>query len=236
MLREIDRAEAAVFVWSQPLFAARVRRFQLVQMRHRVLAVRRVEEQHARLAVVMRVLDDFVEQFARADGAPHFAVARVDEFEVVVVLDRAHKCVGDADRDVEIADVPFDGLAAHEIENVRMIDAEHRHVRAAARPALRDLSERGVVDAQETDRAGRDARARDHVIAARAQTRKRKTVAAAGLLDQRRRAQRRKNAARVASHIVGDRQNETRRELPSGVPAPVNVGELGKKRSSVRRE
>ena len=45
----------------------------------------------------MGVLDDLIEQVAGADGAPDLAVARIDEVEVGVVLDRLNERVGDAD-------------------------------------------------------------------------------------------------------------------------------------------
>ena len=66
MLVEIDRTETAVLVRSKPLLTARICRFQRIQMRNGVAAIGGIQEQHARLAVVMRLLDDLIEQLTRA--------------------------------------------------------------------------------------------------------------------------------------------------------------------------
>ena len=131
VLGQVDGAEAAVFVRPEPLLAAWICRFQLIQMRHGICAIGRVQEQHARLAVVMRVLDDLVEEVARANDLPHFAVTWSDQLEITVVLDRPHERVGDADRDVEVGDLVFAGLAADEVHDIGVIHTQHGHVGAA---------------------------------------------------------------------------------------------------------
>ena len=132
VLREVDRAEAAVLVGPQQLLAARIRGGKLVQVRHRVLPVGRVEEQHARFAVVVRVGDDLVEQLARPHRAPHLAIAGVAQLEVAVRLHRLHELVGDANGDVEVADLAFLRLAGDELLDIGVVDPQHGHVGAAA--------------------------------------------------------------------------------------------------------
>ncbi len=53
VLGQVDRTQAAVLVGSQVLLAAGVGGFQLVQVRDRVGAVGGIQEEHARLAVVV---------------------------------------------------------------------------------------------------------------------------------------------------------------------------------------
>ncbi len=100
---------------------------------------------------------------------------------------------------------------------------------AKERAALRDLTERGIIDAQKTDGTGRDAGACQHVIAARAQAREREAVSAACLLDQGRVAQSLEDARTVASHIIGDRQNKTCRELTQRSPCTGKCRGIGEK-------
>ena len=68
VLGEVDRAETAVLIGAKPLLAAGVGGFELVEVGDGVGAVGRVEEEHAGLAVVVGLGDDFVEDIARADG------------------------------------------------------------------------------------------------------------------------------------------------------------------------
>ena len=60
MFGQVDRAQAAVFVGSQPLLAAGIGGFQLVEVRHRVGAVGGIQEEHARFAVVVGLGDDLL--------------------------------------------------------------------------------------------------------------------------------------------------------------------------------
>ena len=119
---QVDRAEAAVLIRPQPLFAARVGRLQLVQVRDGVAAVGRVNEERARFAVVVGVLDDGGEQFARPHRPGDRAVARVAQVVVAVILDRLHELVGERDRNIEICDRALFGLTADELLNIGVID------------------------------------------------------------------------------------------------------------------
>ena len=84
-------------------------------------------------------------------GLPDRAVARIAQVEVAVISHRLHKLVGDGNRDVEIGDGAFGRLAFDEFLDVRMIDAQHAHVGAAASAALGDFAKGLVVDAQKAD-------------------------------------------------------------------------------------
>ena len=196
-------------------------------MRHRIRAIRGVEEECARLAVAVRVLDDLVEQLARADRPRHFAITRVDEFEILVVFHGAHECVGNADRDVEIADRTFSLFTANEIVHIRMVHAQHGHIGPTPCSALGHLAKRRVIDAQKAHGTTRHAAARIHSIAARAQSRKRKAVAATRLLDKRGGPQRRKDALRVASHIVNDGKNKAGGQLTKRCVRARKCGRVG---------
>jgi hypothetical protein len=123
-------------------------------MRHGVGAVGGVQEEHARLAVMVGLVHDLVEQLAGAQGPVHLdgyagglgllegaveagitRVVHVREAQVPgsVLLHGAHEGVGDADRDVEIGDGVLVGLAGDELFDVGVVDAQHGHVGAAAR-------------------------------------------------------------------------------------------------------
>jgi len=57
----------------------------------------------------------------------------VHQLDLGVVLDRPHEGIGDADRDVEVGEVP-PVLGVDEFLDVGMVAAQHAHLRAAARP------------------------------------------------------------------------------------------------------
>jgi len=172
---QVDRAQAAILVRAEELLSTRVCRLKLVQVRHRVLAVGGVQEQHARLAVVVRLVDNGVEQVARAHGLIHahrhaLRVGLVQCAVELAVLGRvhigeaqipirvgfhgAHEGVGDAHRDVEIGDGVLVGLAGHKLCHVGVIHAQHGHVGPAPRSALGHLAKGVVIHAQEAHRPG----------------------------------------------------------------------------------
>ena len=248
VLGQIHRAEAAVLVGAEPLLAARVGRFQGVEVGDGVGAVGRVEEEHARLAVVVGLLDDAVEQVAGAHGgigahgqpgrlgllqrAAEALGSRVGDVEeaqlpIGVLLDGAHEGIRDADGDVEVGDRVFVGLAGDELFDIRVVDAQHAHVGAAARAALGDLAEGVVVDAQEAHRpGGLPGGGLDH-RSVRAQAREGEAVAAAGLLDQGGVAQGLEDAGRVAAHVIDDGQDEAGGQLPERGAGAGEGGRIG---------
>ena len=111
-----------------------------------VVLVDAIDEQDARLGMVVGRAHDLVPQLARANPAidPLAVVAApgaggldlaarlglVDQLDVVVGLDRAHELVRDADRDVEVAQVAL-VLGVDELLDVGMVAAQHAHLRAA---------------------------------------------------------------------------------------------------------
>ena len=101
-------------------------------MRHRIAAVGCVDEERARFAVVVGVLDDLVEEIACPHRLPDFAVARVAQIEISVGFDGGHEFVGDGYRDVEVGNGAFFGLALNEFFNIWMVHAQDAHIGAAA--------------------------------------------------------------------------------------------------------
>ena len=109
---------------------------------------------------------------------------RETQIPICVVFHGLHEGIGDADRNVEIGDGVFVGLAGDEIFDIRVIHAQDGHVGAAAGAALGDFAKGVVVDAQEADRTGGLAGRGFHQAALWAQAGEREAVAAAGLLDE----------------------------------------------------
>ena len=131
-----------------------------------------------------------------------------------VLADRFHEGIQDPDRNIEIGDRVFLGLAGDEFLDVRVVDPEDGHIRAAARSALGDFTEGFIVDSQESDRTGRLAGGGIHQRALGADPGKGKSVAAAGLLYQRRVAQGLEDSGFLAAHVVGDGKHEAGGQLP----------------------
>ncbi|MDZ7749381.1 MAG: hypothetical protein U5K43_11685 [Halofilum sp. (in: g-proteobacteria)] len=77
----------------------------------------------------------------------------MDELELAVVLDRLHELVGDADRDVEVRQLAALVLGLDELADVRVVDAQHAHLGAAAVAGGLDGLAGAVEHAHERDRA-----------------------------------------------------------------------------------
>jgi hypothetical protein len=56
----------------------------------------------------------------------------VDQIYGKVLFNRSHEFIGDADRDVEVGEVAL-VLGVDEVLDVRVVAAQHAHLRAAAR-------------------------------------------------------------------------------------------------------
>ncbi len=165
---------------------ARIRRRDRLAVREVVVAVDRVDEQHARLGVVVGRAHDRVPQVARlqapvdpqavaaAERARRLQVGcrlgAVHEVEVAVGLDRLHEGVGHADREVEVAQVAR-VLGVDEGLDVRVVDPQHAHLRAAPRAGRLDRLARAVEHAQVADRAAGAAGGAVHPGPARADAR-----------------------------------------------------------------
>src|SRR4051812_27742132 len=157
--REVDRAEAAAAVGRQRLLGAGIRRLDRLAVVQVVVAVDAVEEQDARLGVVVRRAHDLVPQLACPDlaidpqtvGALVRLLARprfrlVDELELLVLLDGEHEVVRDADGDVEVGEVAR-VFRVDEILDIGVIAAQDAHLRAAASARRFHRLARAVEDA-----------------------------------------------------------------------------------------
>jgi hypothetical protein len=77
----------------------------------------------------------------------------VHQLDVAVGLDGLHEGVGDADRDVEVGEVAL-VLGVDEFLDVRVVAAQHAHLRAAARTGGFHRLAGAVEDAHVGHRAG----------------------------------------------------------------------------------
>src|SRR5260221_5968598 len=135
-------------------------------MRDRVAAIGRVEEQYAWFAVMMRLLDDLVEQVARLyflialdrdtgslglfEGAAESLLLHLfhigeAQFPFFIVLHGAHERVGNSNGNIEVRDLVLVDLADDKVFHIRMVYTQDGHVGPAARAALRDLTESMIV-------------------------------------------------------------------------------------------
>ena len=167
--RQVDRAQAAAAIGRQRLFGARVGGLDGLAVVQVVVLVHAVEEQDARLGVVVGRAHDLVPQLARAHLAvhPHGVVALVGaglldlfgglglvhEFDEAVGLDGLHEGVGDADRDVEVGEVAV-VLGVDEVLDVRVVAAQHAHLRATTGAGRFHRLARAVEHAHVGHRAG----------------------------------------------------------------------------------
>src|SRR5690606_15334013 len=112
----VYRPQTAVLVRPEPLLTTWVCRFQLVEVRHGVGAVGRVEEENAGLAVAMGVADNLFKELASVHRLVHLAakaqVKRRSRFN------GPHEFVGNPDRDIEVRDVTLGRLAADDLTDI----------------------------------------------------------------------------------------------------------------------
>ena len=183
----------------QGLLATGVGRFDQADVLDRVLLVDAIDEDHSGLARAVGVLDDRLPDLTDGPVLARGLALGVDLLElrplfaarVHHLVDRVgvraqliHEAVGDRDRDVVVVELGQVVLNVDEVVDVRVVDPQHAHVRAAAEGALLDGLGGLGEDLDEGHRAlGGATRAGDYV-AAGAQTREAKARAAAGLLDQ----------------------------------------------------
>jgi hypothetical protein len=164
---------------------AGIRARDRLAIRQVVVAVDAVEEQHARLGMVVGRAHHLVPQVAGAQLAidPQPAVlvraggllrgaglGAVHQRELGVGGHRLHERIGHADREVEVLQVAF-VLGVDELLDVRVVAAQHAHLRAAARAGAFDRLARAVEHAHVADRARRVAARAAHPRAARADAR-----------------------------------------------------------------
>ncbi len=165
-----------------------------------------VDEERARLTIVMGLHDKFIENlagfyyfvrfnwhsgfFSLGDGAAELFVfrsmdIREAQFPISISLNSLHESIGDRQRNIKVGDGVFVGLTLDKIFHVGVVNAQNPpHVGSTAGTALGDLTERVVINLKETNRSGRlTGRSFDN-FPSRAQAREVETITATGLLDQ----------------------------------------------------
>ncbi|MPM43016.1 hypothetical protein SDC9_89688 [bioreactor metagenome] len=149
--RQDDRAQVAAAIGRQGLLATRIGGLDVLGVVQIVVGVDLVEEQNARLGEVVGRLHDGVPQLSRGQRAVHplaigtLARARLldvlagfghmDQLPVAIGLHGLHEAVGHADRHVEIVPAARRALGGDEVQHIRMINAQHAHLRAATCPS-----------------------------------------------------------------------------------------------------
>src|SRR5258706_1278514 len=142
-------------------------------MRDRIAAIGRVEEQYAGFAVMMRLLNDLVEQVARlyflialdldTGGLGLFESAAESlllhlfhigeaQFPFFIVLHSAHERVGNSNGNIEVRDLILVDLTDNKVFHIRVVYTQDGHVGPAARTALCDLTTSVVVHSYESHR------------------------------------------------------------------------------------
>ena len=179
VVTDVNRTQVADVIREQRLLAARVRRFVRTELRHRVVTVCFVDEEHARLARAPRADDHLLPDVACTQLTRHLLRALIEQIVVRVGLDGLHELRRDADGDIEVGDLGQIFLARNEFHHVRMIDTQNAHVRATTRAPLLHRVRAGVVQFHERDRSRRHTGRAAHHRPTRAQPRKRKARSAA---------------------------------------------------------
>ncbi len=198
---------------------ARIGRSDRLAIREVVVAVDRIEEQDAGLGVVVGRAHDLVPERARRQlaidplavvalvGALVFGsragLGAVHEFDVGAVAHGLHEGVGDTHREVEVLQVAL-VLGMDEGLDVRVVAAQHAHLRAAPRAGRLDRLAAAIEDAHVAHRARSVALCRRHPRTGRADAREVVADAAAAAHRLRRFGQCGVDAG-VAVFIVTDR-------------------------------
>ena len=147
--RQDHRPEVAAAVGRQRLLAAGVGGADGLDRAQVVVLADAVQEQDARLGIVVGRAHDQIPEFARGqrpvDPQPVGAAARALALQVGAGLGAVHQLprpvgehgldegVGHAHRDVEVVPAPGGALGADELGHVGVVDAQHPHLRAPAR-------------------------------------------------------------------------------------------------------
>ena len=198
---------------------ARIRRADRLAVMQVVVRIDPVQEEHARLGVVVGGAHDLVPQLAgphpavdpqpvgalRRAGGAQLGAGRglVHQLDVGIGLDRLHERVAHAHRDVEVLQVPL-VLRMDEGLDVRVVAAQHAHLRTAPRAGRLHRLAAAVEHPHVADRAGCARLRRLHVRALRPDPREVVTHPAAAPHRLRRFGQRGVNAG-VAVLFLGDR-------------------------------
>ena len=141
-----------------------------------------VDEDEAGIARAPRRAHDAIEDLLRRQSRHRHARPRVDEVVVPARLEGGHERIGDGDRDVEVGHGAVE-LALDELQDVRMVDAQHAHVGAAAGAPLLHRLRRAVEDLEKGHGARGPAARRADEVVLRPETREREARAPARLVD-----------------------------------------------------
>jgi hypothetical protein len=182
-------------------------------VRHRVVAVRFVDEEAARLAGAPRAVDHLVPHHLRVELTDHLLGGRVDEVVARPGLHRLHEVVGHRDGDVEVRDLRQVFLTGDELHDVRVIDAQDAHVGAASGASLLHRVRGRVIELHERDGSARHAGSGAHHRAVRTKPREREAGTAAALVDERHRTKRVVDAIPPVRQCVLDREHKAGGEL-----------------------
>ncbi len=184
-LAQIDGAERAGLIGQQRLLAAGIRRLDPADMRGGIAAVDGIQEHDTRLAGLPGRFHQPIEDLAGLEASHLLLGMRIDQRIVAVPFERPHERIREADGEIEVDQLLRVLLGGDEVENVRVVDAQYSHVRAAAGAALLDDLGRHVEDAHEGDGAGGHTAGGVDPIVPRAQAAERKAGAASRLMDER---------------------------------------------------
>ena len=209
---QVHRAEVAGLVGEQRLFAARIGRFDGPKGRGGVVPVDAVDKDDARIAGFPGLAHKQREHLAGVLLAGHGPVPGIDQGVVLAFFHGLHEAFGQGHGDVEIGQLVFAFLAGDEFQNVRVVHAQDAHVGPAPGAALFDLLGGGIENAHERHRPRSHAAGRADPAFFRAQARKGKARAAAGLVDERRVL----HGVEDLLHGIAHGQHEAGRQLPKG--------------------
>ena len=150
---------------------------------------------------------------------------RVDELIILVVLNRLHKSLGDANGEVEVCDVCIVPFAVNKFQDIRVVDAQNPHIGPSSGAALLDGFCSHVKHAQKADRAARHPTGGIDRAPVRAKAGEGKAGSAARFVDERGLLDRFKNGL----HAVLDGEHKAGRELAEGPPRVHQSGGVWKK-------
>src|SRR6266496_2623793 len=102
VVSDVDRAEVADVVRKQRLFAAGIRRLVLPDVRHRIIAIRFINEEATRLARSPGAVDHLVPDGARVELAGNLPSAGVDQVIARTSFYRRHELIRDCNGNIEV--------------------------------------------------------------------------------------------------------------------------------------
>ncbi len=123
-------------------------------MRGRIGAIDGVQGNQSRLTAGPGRFHEPIEQELGREPSGRFMGAGIDQGNGALACERLHERVGHADGEIEICHFLRRLFERDEVEDVRMVDPEDAHIRAASGPALLDDVRREVEQAHEGNGPG----------------------------------------------------------------------------------